>query len=141
MATGIGNPVGYVPVFGDDPRVITGKAAAVISGGTLCIGSTAAGAISSGLNSFVTSDIAFVNNASGLEFTGVALHDAASGATLSVATRGAVIALCEGTVTAGRTVITGGANGIVNGVTAGTVVGKALTSAGSEGFALFDING
>jgi len=138
MAAGIGNPVGYVPTSdGGNPRTISGRARENISGGALCFVSGAADVVSSGLNSFnPTTDLLFAQAASGLNFTGVAQQSAASGATVSVVTAGDVLLLAEDTVTAGRTVVTGGANGVLTATTAGHIIGRALTSATSGGYAL-----
>ena len=138
MSAGLGNPVGYVPTSdGGNPRTISGRARENISGGALVFVSGAADVISSGLNSFdPTTDLLFAQAASGLTFTGVAQQSSASGTTVSVVTAGDVILLATGTVTAGRTVVTGGANGVLTGTTAGHVVGRALSSATSGNFAL-----
>lgn len=145
MTAGLGNPAGYVPVFdGGNPGIISGRAAQNLSGGMLVYASGAAGNVSSGLNSFVTTDIAFLI-ASGGAFTGIVTQSAASGAVVSVATRGTCILLADGTVTAGLPVSTGGLNAVANsGSVAGNLahqrtVGRALSSAGSEGFCLVDI--
>lgn len=135
-----GNPVGFEPVMdGGNPRIITAKAAGAISGGALVYASGAAGNVSSGANSFSADDIAVLTNASGANFTGVALQTVASGALVGVATRAACILLSTGTTTAGTTVITGGGNGVLTGTTAGHVLGRAYTSAGSEGYAVVDV--
>jgi hypothetical protein len=145
MADAIGNPAGYVPAFdGGNPRILIGAANTVISGGCLVTASGTADPVSSGLNSFVTSDIKFVTNASGLQFTGIAMTDTASGSTLGVATRVTAILLADGTVTAGYPVIVAGVNGVRN-ITVGSVaateypVGRALTTATSGTYCLVDI--
>ena len=121
MAAGIGNPNGFVPVFdGGVPRIVTGYARENISGGTFVFGSTAANVVSSGLSSFVASDIKFCTNASGLAVNGIALHSAASGAVISVATRGVFIVLADGTVTAGYPQIVAGVNAVRD-ITTGSV--------------------
>jgi len=139
MAAGLGNPVGYVPVFdGGNPGIISGRASVNLSGGMLVFASGAAGAVSSGLNSFVTSDVAFAV-ASGNAFTGVVTQSAASGTSVAVATKGKVILVADGTVTCGATVICIGANAVQDGTTAGVVIGRAVTSAASGGFAIIDL--
>ena len=83
------NPNGYVPITdGGAPRIITGFAKEVISGGQFVGGSTAAGVVGSGRDSFVASDLEFAQAEAGKDFIGIALADAASGAELAVATRG-----------------------------------------------------
>jgi hypothetical protein len=146
MAAGIGNPVGYVPVFdGGNPRIITGIAGGNISGGALVFVSGAADVVSSGLSTYVTSDVKFLTDASGAQFNGIALHSAGSNTYVSVATRGIVIGLSDGTVIAGYPVIVAGANAFRNGVGTGSLqdcyVGRAFSSAGSEGYCLIDIWG
>ena len=142
MATGLGNEAGYVPVAdGGNPRILTGIAASNLSGGTFAYFSGAADAISSGLNSFVTSDVAVLGDASGLDFAGVVLNDTASGNAVAVATRGVIIAKAYGTVTPSRTQVCEGTNAISDGTTAGHVIGRSLSSATSGGYALFDIQG
>ena len=135
------NPVGYVPIFdGGNARVISGKARENISGGMLVAVSGAADVVSSGANSFnPATDLLFAKTGSGTVFTGVAINDAASGSTISVATRGTIIGLAADTVTAGTTVVANG-TGFFTATTDGQIVGRALTSAGSEGYALIDLN-
>lgn len=141
------NPYGYVPIFdGGTPRIITGYAREAISGGWLVGGSSADGVVSSGADSFVTSDILFDSPASGASFIGVALHNAASGAPLSVATRGAFIITAGDTVYAGRKVATPGADCVIDHYSAGGSVfthdiGRAFTAAGSTEYCIVDIHG
>lgn len=146
MTATAGNPVGYVPVVdGGNPRIITAYAMEAISGGELVFASGADGVVSSGLNSFVSTDITVAAQASGAQFMGVALQTVASGAAFGVCTQGAMILLCDGTVTASYPVQTVGANAVVNnGSAAGNLaglrnIGRAYTSAGSEGYAIVDI--
>lgn len=144
MAAGIGNPAGFVPIFdGGNPRIIPGAANTNISGGALVTASGVTGVVSSGANSFVTADIKFVTDASGTQFTGIALADTASGSTLAVATRVSALVLADGTVTAGFPVETAGVNAVRD-VTTGSVartnypVGRALTTATSGTYCLVD---
>ena len=141
MAAGIGNPVGYVPVAdGGNPGIISGRARAALSGGTFAFASGAADVVSSGLNSFdPTTDLLFANGASGNQWTGIVTQSAASGASVSLATKGKILVLAENTVTAGQSVSTGGANGVLNGATAGQAIGRVLTSATSGGFTIIDL--
>lgn len=135
------NPAGYQIVFdGGNPRTITGVANEAISGGQLVYASGTSNAVSSGVNSFGDGDIKFVTGASGVEFTGVAVNQVASGARVTVATRGAHIITAAGTIVAGTTVIANGGDAVAQATTAGTVIGRALTPAGSEGYAIIDIN-
>lgn len=138
MAIGTGNPAGYVPVYDfGAPRIITCVARDAISGGDLVFLSGAADVCSSGANSFVPkTDLLVADSASGANFTGVAVHNAASGAIISVALDGCAIVRANGTVIASNQVTCDGNNAVLPGVTAGQVVGRALTSASSGGFAL-----
>lgn len=146
MATAIGNPAGFVQVFdGGAPRILTGYAREIISGGCFVFGSTAANVVSSGTNSFVSTDIKFCNNATGNIVNGMAINTAASGAPIAVCTRGVVICLADGTVTSGKPVVVTGVNAvrdISTGSLAETMypVGRALTDAGSEGYCLVHLN-
>ena len=148
MVAGQGNPLGCVPITdGGAPRIITGVAASNISGGAFVYGSTAAGVVGSQTDSYVTSDIKFITDASGAAFNGVAMFDATSGTNsyVSVLTHGTIIALSDGTTTAAYPVICAGANAVRNAVGTGSLadtrIGRAITSAGSEAFCIVDIQG
>ncbi len=136
----------YVPVLdGGVPRTITGRAREAISGGQFVFASGAANVVNvSGLQSFVTSDILYAVSASGAQFNGIALANAGSNESLTIATRGLFIVGAENTVTAGFPVLTGGADGVLNYTLAlGSVgnhpIGRAVTSAGSEGYCLVEL--
>jgi hypothetical protein len=138
------NPNGYVNVAdGGAPRIISGYAQAAISGGWFVTASGAAAVVGSSLSSFVTSDIVFRTPASGLQFTGIALHNAASGAPLAVATRGQFIVTAQASVPAGWPIQTDGDHAVTfSGFgSGGLCIGRALTGAGSEGFCIVDIHG
>lgn len=146
MVANLGNPAGFVQVFdGGAPRILTGYAREIISGGCFVFGSTAANVVSSGTNSFVADDIKFCTNASGNAVNGMAISTAASGAVVGVCTRGVVICLADGTVTAGGPVIVTGVNAVRDMVTGSQAaiiapIGRALTTAGSEGYCLVHLN-
>src|SRR3990167_2996489 len=131
------NPAGAVPLFDfGNPRIISGRAREAISGGELVwlSGAAAAAEISSGANSFATADLKFATGASGLQFTGVALNNAGSNSNVSVAVDGVFIVTAAGNILEGRTVVANGGHAVAEGTAAGTVIGRALTSAGSEGY-------
>jgi hypothetical protein len=131
------NPLGAVRVYDfGNPKVITGYARETISGGQFVIGSSVAGVVTSGLDSFTTSDITFVTGGSALAVNGIALNTATSGNLISVAVDGAFIVTAAGTILPGYTVAANGDDAIVQASTAGTTVGRAITDAGSEGFCL-----
>ena len=134
------NPAGYVsPMDGGNPRIITAKAIEGILPGHIVSWSGATNAVSSGINSFQDGDLWAHNAGSGLQIGGVAVGSAASGATVGIATAGTVILTCGDTVTAGTTVSAVGAHCIKTVTTAGHVMGRALTNAGSEGYALVSL--
>jgi len=137
------NPAGFQIVFDyGSPRVLTGYAREAISGGQLVFISGASAAVSSGANSFASSDIKFAAGASGLNFTGVAMATVASGAVLPVCIGGAVISTSAGTILSSNCVGANGADAIVtrlSGSAAGTIVGRALSTAGSEGYCLWEV--
>lgn len=135
MAAGIGNPVGAVLISPWEPKIITAYAKQNITGGCLVFASGAADLVSSGTKSLIAGDIQVATNASGNAFTGVAINTVASGSPLPVALEGIFILRAFGTVTAGATVTCEGTNAVADGATAGQVIGRALTSATSGGFA------
>lgn len=91
------NTYGYQPIFdGGAPRVITGYAKEAVSGAWFLGASGAAGVVASGTDSFVTSDIELFHTTGSGNFVGIALHNAASGASVSVATRGTFLVETSG---------------------------------------------
>ena len=142
------NPNGYVPIAdGGAPRILTGFAKEAISGGQFVGGSTAAGVVGSGRDSFVASDIEFINSDTGANFIGVALASAASGAELAVATRGTLIVPTSGAVIlAGQKVATSAKSELlaIGSATDATVpaltsVGRALTTGSGGDFVVFEL--
>ena len=131
----------YKPVLdGGVPRTITGIARIAMSGGqfVFCSGATAKVNIS-GAFSLVTADIEFATLGSASLFTGIAMHNAASGGIVTVHTAGALIVGAYGTVTAGGLVVCNGTDGVsdrgTDAVSGGNYpIGRAITSAGSEGY-------
>lgn len=132
------NPAGYVPIYDfGSPKLVSGYARTAMSGGALVFISGAGDTVSSGANSFVPkADLLFTTVASGNLFNGIATQTAASGASVTVAVEGVAIITANGTVTCGQTVLCDGNDAVANGTTAGTVIGRALTTATSGGFAL-----
>jgi hypothetical protein len=147
-AAGLGNPVGAVPIFdGGAPRIVGGVARQNLSGGVFAFASGADAIVSSGADSFVTADIQFAGDGSGLQFNGIVVQDTASGNEVAVATRGAFILVSNGTVTAGYPVVCDGNNAVANAagspsaiIQVNAAIGRALTSAGSEEYCIVDIN-
>jgi len=155
-ATGIGNSLGAVGIFdGGNPRTIGGYARnEIISGGVLVFASGATGVVGSGANTFATSDLLFSIDASGGQFNGIALNTTAVSGTVTVATRGAYLLACNGSVIPGTKVVCDGNNAVSswcgNGNTTGSPdiwaalgydIGRAVTAGASGGYALIDIHG
>lgn len=144
MAAGIGNPLGAIQLFdAGAPSVITAYPEAIISGGCFVYTSGAAGVIGSGADSFVSTDLKAIGNASGTDFNGIALYTAGSNQPLAVATKGFFIVQAGNAVVGGRYVASNG-NAVVNCETAtlfasGVSIGRALVGAGSEGFTIVEI--
>lgn len=140
-AAGLGNPVGAVALFDSAaPHIISGKVRnEIISGGVFVFSSGAADSVSSGAASFVHGDLLFTRDASGLQFNGICMQTTAVSGAIAVATKGVFILTANGTVTGGQTVLCDGNNGIADGTTAGRVIGRALTTATSGGYALVQI--
>ena len=144
MAAGIGNSAGCIVIAdGAAPRILTGIAGGNISGGAFVFASGTAGVVSSGTNSFVSSDIKFITDASGAQFNGVALQSAGSNTYVSVLTQGVILALVDGTTTAGWPQITAGVNAVRDFVGTGSTfdfpIGRAFTSAGSETYCILQV--
>jgi hypothetical protein len=144
---GLGNPVGAVPIFDAGvPKSMSGYARSVISGGCFVYCSGASAVVSSGTDSFVTSDILVTSPASGLLFNGIAAFSAASGAPITFYTEGVFSCVCGGAVVAGTLVTTEGSNAVIpvgstsisvaNGL---GVIGRALTEGASGGYCLVHI--
>jgi len=132
------NPAGYQIIYdGGAPSIISGKAREAVSGGWLVASS--GGVVSSGANSFNPQTDLMFAQASGLNFTGVVLANAGSNETVSVATKGAFLLTSAGTTSAGTTVVCNGANAVLTATTAGHLIGRSLTVAGSEGYALVEV--
>lgn len=148
---GIGNTCGAVPIFDAGvPKTITGYASNIISGGVFVFASGASGVVSSGADTFVSSDLLFSSPASGGQFTGVAMNTAASGGLVTVAIDGVFIVPCNGTIVAGALVTCDGNNAILPlgsetlaGYSFGKAIGRALTAgaSGTAAYALLHVNG
>ncbi|RLG00034.1 MAG: hypothetical protein DRN49_03505 [Thaumarchaeota archaeon] len=148
-AAGIGNPAGYVPIFdGGNPRIIGGKVRnEIISGGVFVFASGATGVVSSGANSFTSSDLLFSRDASGGQFNGICVQTTTVSGNIAVATRGSFLLVCNGSVIPGTRVECDGNNAVRSvGTYVGSAfdgqraIGRALTAGASGGYALIDIN-
>lgn len=103
------NPVGAVPIFdGGTPRIISALNPIGVTGGQLVFFAGTADVVSSGADSFVTSDIVVSGLASGTSFNGIVTSpgNSASGTNnyVSVATAGAFIIAAGSDVRGGKAV-------------------------------------
>jgi len=143
------NPNGYVCLAdGGTPRIITGYAKEVISGGQFVGASGAAALVSSGADSFATTDLQFYLTAGSGNFVGIALNDAASGAAVSVGTRGLFLVPVSGDIVlAGKHV---GCNDQSEVIAIGSStlgyslalnkIGRALTTGSTAQYVVLDLN-
>ncbi len=135
------NTAGFVPVKDRGaPKIVSAKCREDVTAGQFLMASGANNVVSSGANSFATTDIEVATGASGAAFTGIAIADATSGNLVGVLQEGGLIVTADGTVTAGTQVLVGGNDSVATGATAGQVIGRALTSAASGGHAIVDFN-
>lgn len=144
------NPAGAVRIHdGGAPKIITGYAREALSGGQLAYSSgTTTAAVSSGLNSFVPTDILFAQAASGGEFNGVVITpNVGSNNPVAVALDGVFILTAAGNITPGNKIATDGGNAVIQtgsaaaNLTSMRHIGRALTGAGSEGYVIANIFG
>jgi len=137
------NPAGYVALFDTGVmQVITGKAREVISGGEFVFASGATGVVSSGTNSYATTDIEFATDASGALVNGVAIANATSGNLVSVMTKGIIIATCNSDVDAGVPFNVDGNNSVqpAGAAEALVVAGRTLTAGASGGYCIVKVD-
>ena len=149
MALGIINPLGAVCLWdGENPRTFTAIAREVISGGDFVCNSGITTTVGSQASSYVTADIAVSLVDTWGKVNGIALNNAGSAELVTVATRGTYLLKSAGIVSGGMFVTLGSNfnyDGVVNagmtdvGSWAG-VIGRALTSAGSENYCLVSLN-
>lgn len=140
------NSAGYqIIADGGIPQTFVGKAIAAVSGGQFVYIGSQASAVSSGANSFATSDLWVNQSASGTNYpVGVAVHNQTSGNYVTVITKGMILSRADGAISAGQLV--SAANG-ADAVTAvgsqsdpipavNRAVGRALSAAGSAQYCL-----
>ena len=117
------------------PKVISAYARLPITGGQLVVASgTGRDVVSSGADSFATTDIVVAgssNLVSGTYFTGVALATAASGAPVAVAVEGVFILNCGSDTEGGVTIAPIGFDNVGPAIAFNHVCGRALTGATS----------
>jgi len=152
------NPLGAVCLWdGENPRTFTAKARETISGGNFVYisgAAAAAGVVGSQASSFVTSDLDACKCDSFGRCNGIALNNAGSDELVTIATRGAYLVKAGGAVSGGMLVgllsgasATAGNDSVINigvGVDTGSVIssviGRAITEAGSENYCLVSLN-
>ena len=136
------NPAGYVPIIdGGNPGIITAKAIEGILPGYIVGFSGASQGVSSGTNSFASSDIWAHVLGSGLQVGGVSIGSAASGGYVGVQTKGSVILTAGDTITNSTNVVSEGDHCVKTAATAGYTIGRAITNSGSEGYAIINLCG
>ena len=157
MAVAGGNPLGAVCLWdGENPRTFTALAREVISGGDFVYssGAAAGNVVGSQAASYVVSDIQVAACDVWGRVNGIALTNAGSGEEITIATRGTYLLKAAGVVSGGVFVSLAsgssaakGFDGVITtstGVDAGSLlggmIGRALTSAGSEGYCLVSLN-
>jgi len=133
---------------GEVPRSFTGKAREVLSGGQFVTVSGAANVVGSVASLFSPGSITVALIGDTDYAVGIALHNAGSNETVSVATRGMYIATAADAVSGGAQVYP--INGTVQGVGvvpigisySGTAVGRAITASasGTNNFCLVNFN-
>ena len=133
---------------GEVPRSFTGRARTVISGGQFVTVSGAANVVGSVASLYIPGSIVIDLIANSNYAVGIALHNAGSNGTLSVATRGVYIATSADAISGGAAVYL--ISGTVQGIGAvpvgisysGAQVGRAITAAesGTNLFALVNFN-
>lgn len=130
------NPFGAVWAndFGN-PKVVTGVARSALSGGQLVYPSGTTNYVSSGLDSFLPTDIELSTGASGANFLGVVLQNTASGAVCPVAIDGVFLLQCASIVSGGQVVAAFGEDSVAGTILAGHDCGRALANGPSGGFA------
>ena len=143
------NPNGFVCISdGGVPRILTGYAKEVVSGGQFLGASGAANLVSSGADSFATTDLQVYLTLGSGNFVGIALHNAASGAPISFASRGAFILPVSGEIVlAGTNIGCNNASEVIQlgshalGYSPGiNKIGRALTTGSTAQFVIVDLN-
>lgn len=151
-ASQITNTLGAQVVFdGEVPRTFTATARETISGGYLVQISGATNDVGSQVSSYATGDLQVIGAQDPKLCNGIALNNAASGALVTVATRGAYLMNAGGIVSGGALVQHNGSGAIANltelgSVSVGTLgprpIGTAVTTSasGTALYALVSLN-
>ena len=140
------NPAGPIPLFdGGVPRTVTVTAGVGVTGGQLVFFSGANNCISSGADSYSSTELRVAGLASGALFNGIVITpgNTASGTNnlVAVAQGGTWILTSAGTIVGGDAIYCNGGDAVIGLQSTGTVVlgsyvpiGRALSPAGSEGY-------
>jgi len=150
-ASQITNPLGAEVIFDSEvPRTFTAFARETISGGCLVQISGATGDVGSGASSYAASDLTVIGAQNVKLFNGIALQNAGSNESVTVATRGAYLMRAGEIVSGGALVGHNASGNVCNWVAAAsgtaliqdTIVGRALTTSasGTNNYALVYIN-
>lgn len=143
-AAGIGNPAGAIQIDGFDPINFTATARSNISGGAFVFASgTGTGSVAWSIGSVLVA-----TDASGGNFTGIALQSALSGTVVPVALQGIFLLTANGTVLASNGVNCDGNNSVLpagsetlTNFTTTKQIGRALTNGTSGGFCAVFVRG
>jgi len=146
------NPLGAQVVFdGEVPRTFTARAREVISGGYLVQVSGVTDDVGSQISSYADGDIQVIGAQDKTLCNGVALNNAASGAIVTVATRGTYLMRAGEIVSGGALVGHNASGNVANILNTGSVplttvgprpIGTAQTTSasGTSAFALVSLN-
>ena len=147
------NTLGFVQVNDwGNPRVLSGKARATISGGQIVGVSGTTAKVGSQTSSYVTEDVELYVSDDAENAVGVAMELATSGNVMAISIDGLHLLRCAGSVFAGRLVkAVASQNAVANlgsqvipanaedASMAGNIFGRALTAGASGGYALIHI--
>ena len=150
-----GNPLGAVPLYdSENPRTFTARALEAVSGGDLVMCSGANNVVSSGADTFATSDMVVALSDDNQRGNGLAIATVGSNSNVAIATRGDWILKAGGSVFPGtlvetigdevavQTLSSGGVpTGLHTRITAAKAIGRSKTAAASGGFAVISLGG
>ena len=136
------NPMGCEKLFDLQyaPSTFTAYAKETISGGEFVFCSGATAKVTSGIDSYTTSDIEVATGASGTNVIGMALHNATSGNPVTIMTRGVVIASCGANIDASQPATIDGSHAVQPATAYGEVVGRTLTAGASGGYLILGLS-
>jgi len=140
------NPNGMVLVSdGGNPRIITGRAREVISGGQFVFASGTEDVVNSGLASLINTDIQFATAGSGITCNGVALQTVGSNEYVAILRQGDVIVAAGGILSGGQPVQCNGGDAVVAAVGSQAhgwagICGRTITGATSGAYSLVGLN-